>query len=126
MKELLLYNLENSKGAQIEQLCKELGIQFRDVLPQQYLEPVGALAGIKGIELTGIPFTGDPFRDEMLVFSGFDDASLRRFLDSYRLAGIAKVELKAGLTSHNVLWDSIQLRNELKSEHDELERGSGR
>lgn len=126
MKELLAYNLNNSKGAQIEQLCAALNIRLRNIKPEQYLEPVGAMAGIKGIELTGIPFTDVPFRDEMLIFVEFDDASLHGFLNSYRQAGIGKVELKAGLTPHNLLWNSIQLRNELKSEHDELEKESGR
>lgn len=126
MKELLLYNLNSSKGQQIKQLCTLLKIKFRSVQPEEYLEPVGALAGIKGIEPTGTPFTGASFTDEMLIFVNFDDPSLHQFLTRYRQEGIIKVELKAGLTPHNILWNSIQLRNELKSEHDELEKTAGR
>lgn len=122
MKEILLYNLDNEKGKQIKQLCTLLKIRFKTVAPEDYLEPIGSLAGIKEIEKINIPFTGTPFKDEMLVFVDFDDRSLRDFLSRYRQADIKKVELKAGLTPHNIIWNSIQLHNELKQEHDELEQ----
>lgn len=120
MGKILLYNLKNEKRQQIEQLCSFMKIDFEMIKPEEYLEPIGALAGIKGIEKAGIPYTDIPFTEELLLFAGFNDKSLHDFLTRYRQAGISKIDLKAGLTPHNLLWNSIQLRNELRQEHDEL------
>ncbi len=122
MEEILVYNLEGEKGKQIQQLCAEMKIRFKSIPAEQYGEPIGALAGIKGVEKTGIPFAGTPFQDEMLVFARFEDASLRNFLSRYYQAGIGKVSLKAGLTPYNVKWNSVELHDELKREHEELKK----
>ena len=124
MEGILLYNLDNAKGQQIKQLCTLLKIRFKSISPDMYAEPIGALAGIKGVEKNNTPFTALPFTDEILLFLNFTDEALWSFLSKYREAGIEKVELKAGLTPYNLTWDSVQLRNELKKEHDEIEQNS--
>lgn len=121
MEEVLLYNLNNKKGQQIKQLCTLLKIGFKTITPELYLETIGALAGIRGFEKTGVLNTSLAFTDEILLFVNFDDKTLHNFLSRYRQEGIEKVELKAGLTPYNIVWNSIQLRNELRSEHNELE-----
>lgn len=120
MEEILLYNLEGEKGKQIRQLCAEMKIRFQNISAGQYGEPIGALASGGGMEKTGIPFTGIPFQDEMMVFAGFEDDNLRNFLSRYYQAGIGKVSLKAALTPYNVKWNSAELHDELKREHEEL------
>lgn len=122
MEEILLYNLNNEKGRQIKELCTLLKIRFKSVLPADYLEPIGAIAGIRGIEKKNIPFSGQAFTDEMMVFKNFTDKVLEDFLRHYRQADIEKVDLKAGLTPFNLTWDSFQLRDELMREHEELSK----
>ena len=97
-------------------------IRFKAVLREDYLEPVGAIAGIKGIERKGLRFEGQAFADEMMVFKGFSDKALRGFLDRYRQAGIGKVDLKAGLTPYNIGWNSFELHDELMREHEEMQK----
>lgn len=120
MQQILLYNLEGTKAQQIKQLCTLQKIRFKSIAPEQYMETVGSLAGVTGMEKTNTPFTGTPFADEMLVFVNFSDESLWDFLSRYRKAGIEPIRLKAGLTPHNVTWNSIQLRDELMREHEEI------
>lgn len=122
MEEVLLYNLDNEKGKRIKELCALLKIRFKSVLRNDYLEPIGAIAGIKGVEHKNIPFDGQAFTDEMIVFKNFDDKTLEDFLRRYRQAGIEKVNLKAGLTPYNITWNSLQLRDELMREHEELSK----
>lgn len=122
MEEILLYNLEGEKGKQIRQLCAEMKIRFKSIPAGQYGEPIGALVCTERMEKTGIPFTGIPFQDEMILFAGFEDDRLRNFLSRYYQAGIGKVSLKAALTPYNVKWNSAELHNELKREHEELEK----
>ena len=58
--------------------------------------------------------------EEMLLFKGFPDKALVRFLRAYREAGLEKIELKASLTPHNAAWDSLRLYTELCQERDAL------
>ena len=58
MEEVLLYNLDNEKGNRIKQLCALMKIRFKSVSRVDYLEPIGAIAGIKGVERKNIPFKG--------------------------------------------------------------------
>ena len=122
MEEVLLYNLDNEKGNRIKQLCALMKIRFKSVSRVDYLEPIGAIAGIKGVERKNILFEGQAFTDEMIVFKNFSDKVLEDFLRRYRQSGIEKVALKAGLTPYNIVWNSFQLRDELMREHEEMSK----
>lgn len=114
MEEIFLYNLNNEKGKAVKQLCTLMKIRFKSVSREDYLEPIGAVTGIKGVERVNVPFDGQAFSDEIILFKNFSDEVLYNFLKRFRQAEIEKVELKAGLTPHNMVWNSIQLRDELK------------
>ncbi len=124
MEEILLYNLDDEKGQRIKQLCALMKIRFKSVVREDYLEPVGAVAGIKGVARRGLRFEGQAFADEMMVFKDFSDKALKRFLDRYRQAGIGKVDLKAGLTPYNIGWNAFELHDELLREHEEMQKMS--
>ena len=59
-------------------------------------------------------------RCHSLLFNGFDNQMLGDFLTEYRKAGIEKINLKATITPYNLSWNSLQLRDELNREHEEL------
>lgn len=122
MKKLLLYNLDNQKGREIECLCKKLNIEYKHIPAADYLEHIGTLAALSGFNRIGLPFTGIPFPDEIILFQNFDSSSLNLFLDKYRSAGIPSVPLKAGLTPTNIHWNSLQLHKELKNESRAMEQ----
>ena len=117
MKTLFLYNLNTPKGDAIRRLCRGMGIPVQEVPREAYLQPIGAVAGLPGFTRTAPPFAGAAFTDEMMLFCEFDDTALSRFLTRYREAGIERVNLKAGLTSQNIFWNSLQLHDELAEEH---------
>lgn len=123
-KTILVYNLEKEKGLRIRTLCKRKGIEIRAICPAQYLEPIGALAGIHEIEPLDLPYGGPAFSDEMLIFSGFSNDSLSDFLKAYRQEGIPAINLKATTTPYNLVWNSVQLHEELKREHEELTKNA--
>ena len=122
MEEVLLYNLDNEKGNRIKQLCALMKIRFKSVSRVDYLEPIGAIAGIKGVERKNIPFEGQAFTDEMIVFKNFSDKVLEDFLRRYRQSGIEKVALKAGLTPYNIVWNSFKISDELMRENEEMSK----
>ena len=119
-KSILMYNLDSEKGRKLKLLCLKNRIRIREIRPEQYLEPVGYLAGMKEISSDGKVYDGQGFDDEMLVFRGFDGQSLPAFLREMSRNKVERVALKAVLTPGNVNWDSIQLHEEIKKEHEAL------
>ena len=101
-------------------LCLKNRIRIREVRPEQYLEPVGYLAGMKEVSSSGNVYEGQGFEDEMLVFRGFDGQSLPAFLKEMARNKVERVALKAVITPDNVGWTSIQLHEEIKKEHEAL------
>ena len=117
MKRLLLYNLENEKGKQIEKICSSLHIGILHVKPEEYLEQIGSLAGYPGFTKKGTPLSQAVLTDEMILFCEFIPKEIYSMLDAFRKANIVSVDLKASLTQHNVHWNSLQLYQELLGEH---------
>lgn len=113
---VLFYNPDRETERSIALLCMQLKIKIRKVVPTQYHQPLGALLGMDETEaLPGI-YEGGGFPDQMLVFHGFNDGLLDRFLQEYRRARIPRIGLKAVVTPHNIHWDSIRLHQELMQE----------
>ena len=113
---VLFYNPDRETERSIAMLCMRLKIKIRKVVPAQYHQPLGALLGMDETEaLPGI-YEGGGFPDQMLVFHGFNDGLLDRFLQEYRRARIPRIGLKAVVTPHNIHWDSIRLHQELMQE----------
>lgn len=114
------YNLNSEKGRQIRMLCLKLGLKIRTVDSNQYLEPLGGLAGMPGYSLSGEQYTGEGFSDEMLLLKGFTNGLLDRFLQGFRSMKIESVALKAVLTDTNCGWNSLELHDELVKEHQAM------
>jgi len=125
MKEVLLYNLNNEKGKRIREVCASLSVSCCDITPADYLETIGALAGIVGYPRRHTP-AGPAFGEEMMIFCDFNSDDIYNFLSRSKAAGIAPVHLKAALTPHNVQWNSLQIREELLKEHAAMNGGSAK
>ena len=94
----------------------------RDITPAEYLETIGALAGLPGFMRRNLPASAPTFSDEMMLFCGFTGEDIYAFLAQYKAAGIAPVALKASLTPHNVQWNSLEIHAELCKEHEALKK----
>ena len=117
---LLLYNLNNDKGAKIRRMCLPLGIRARLVAPEEYTLPLGELA--EGAA-SAAPAPEDPFTDEMLLLVNCPGPLLDRFLQGFRRSKIPPVALKAVLTPTNRAWDSLSLHQELCREREAIRAG---
>ena len=121
---VLLYNLdEGEKARKIEMVLLKMKVKMKKVSTEQYLEPVGFLAGNKEIPSSGNIYEGEGFSEEMLVMKGFTSSRIDLLLKEFRKAGIAKVNLKAIVTEYNQNWTSLQLYRELKEEHEKMNAG---
>lgn len=116
-KKVLLFNVNAEKKTQIEDLCKSFDIQTITIAKEQYNQPLGVLAGIKGVAKSSLPYRGREFKMEMIVFYGVDSDALDKFLKKYRESGIEPINLKAVITFHNMFWSAKKLHSELLKEH---------
>ena len=117
---VFFYNLNSVKGRQIRMICLKLGLQIRNIDKEQYMEPIGGLAGVPGFALTGEAYTGEGFDDEMLLMKGFTNHLLDSFLREFRMLRLEPVALKAVLTESNCAWNSLELHDELVKEHQQM------
>lgn len=123
MKEtLLIYNINDKKTQNALQfLAVRMNIRVRLVKPEQYKMPLGLLAFGSARDQEEYLKTPDSnFEDAMLVFAGFSNQQLNDFLKQMAKNRIPSVPLKAVLTEHNAVWDSLALHDELVEEHTRM------
>lgn len=117
---VLSYSLPPEKAAALARLCEAEGVLHFCIPPRHYLLPISSLPVADGGPAGASPLDPPALPEEMLLFKGFPDKALVRFLRAYREAGLEKIELKASLTPHNAAWDSLRLYAELCQERDAL------
>lgn len=117
---VLLYNLNNPKGAKIRRMCLPLGLRTRLVEPSEYKLPLCELVEGKAPES---PWTGEVFTDELLLLVNCSGPLLDHFLQGFRRNKIPPVALKAVLTPTNGSWTSLELREELSKEREAIRQG---
>ena len=117
---VLLYNLDNPRGAKIRRLCLPLGLRTVLIPREAYGLPLGELAAGARPET---PYEGAGFDDEMLVLCDCPGRLLDLLLQSFRRNKVAPVHLKAVLTPTNRAWDSAALHAELCREREAIRAG---
>ena len=117
---VLLYNMNHEKARKLKMLMVRMGMRIRVVDKNDYAKPVGLLAGLKDITLENPDAEVLDFDDEMIIMRGFTNSRLDLFLQGMRREGIGKINYKAILTPTNARWNSWQLYQEIKKEHEEM------
>ena len=117
---VLLYNIDSEKGRKLSMLMLRMGMRARVVDKADYGKPVGLLAGLKDVTVEDPDAEVSDFSDEMMVMRGFTERRLDLFLQSMRREGIERIDYKAILTPVNSRWNSWQLYQELKKEHEQM------
>lgn len=123
MKEtILLYNITDKKIRSVLQLLSvKMKFRLRTVEPSQYKMPLGLLAFGSAEDQKEYLIDEPPaFDDAMLFFAGFSSGQLNQVLAQMARHKVSKVALKAAMTEHNAVWDSLQLHRELTEEHAAL------
>ena len=117
---VLLYNIDSEKGRKLRMLMLRMGMRARVVDKADYGKPVGLLAGLKDVTVEDPDGEVSDFSEEMMVMRGFTERRLDLFLQSMRREGIERIDYKAILTPVNSRWNSCQLYQELKKEHEQM------
>ncbi len=119
MKEtVLLYNFRDSERlGQVKRALLPLGLRLKLVKKEEYLHPLGYLAGEKDMEPASEVYEGEEFEKEMMVMAGLSSSRVDAVILSLRKAGAGRIDYKAVLTPTNRTWDSVRLYGEISREH---------
>lgn len=113
---ILLYEVEHLPGWPALQAAMAIKKQtWRLVQPDEYHLTLGELAA--GVS-AGPSLPGAPLPEPMMVLCGLQGPALSQFLDLMRSMGAPSIALKAMLTPVNQNWNSRQLYQELRQEHE--------
>lgn len=119
-KELvLLYRLEQEKekGAQIIGILEQFSIPYRQITEDMLGQTLGWCASEAGYNKLEEPYRGEPFPQEVMVFSGISGKRLEQLLAALKTIPAGSVALKAVVTPHNKSWPVCALFAELSKEH---------
>lgn len=122
MATVLLFNFtDKSRLDKILRAALLLKIRIKKVKMEDYLQPVGYLAGKKDIAPAQEKYDGPELEDEMLFMADMTSTQIDGLLQTFRKVGIS-IKLKAVLTENNQHWNALELFKELKSENEALSK----
>ena len=91
-------------------------VMVKAVEPEDYLQPVGFLAGDKTLAQTEERYQGRELERPMLLMAGLGGGRMDQVLFALHKAGIS-IGYKAALTPTNRTWTVLRLYEEIKEEH---------
>lgn len=121
----LLYNLNHTeRGNKVKFLFVKMGVRIKNVSKEEYLQKIGALVGMEGMERSEPSYEGEGFSEEMIVLYNFSDRQINDMLRLFRDKDMPKIGLKAAVTETNSKWNSLELYEEIKKEHEQMSKKS--
>lgn len=118
----LFYNFSEERIKKARFALLPLKIKTKTVSKSEYNQPLGYLAGIKGIEPVETEFDGTGFDEEMIVMHNFTSKTVDNLIKALNKCGVGRVPLKAVITPTNKDWNSVQLFDAVKADFEEMSK----
>lgn len=124
MKEtILLFHFSNKdRRNKLTRALLPLRMKIREVAREDYLQPVGYLAGEKEIAPVEEIYMGEELEGEMILMAGLSSGQVDMVLKAIHKSGIGPVPYKAVLTASNQEWNAVKLFEEIRSEHEQMRK----
>ena len=120
---VLLVNFQDKKQLrEIQMMLLTVKLRMRMVSREEYLQTLGYLAGVKGMEAGQETYEGEELGREMMVFAGVTEEHLNQMLFLMKKGGVKPVDYKAVLTDTNKDWNILQLYKEISQEHEAMKQ----
>lgn len=120
-KQILLYNIKDKKRAlDIRRVLMPLKIRIKQVAPSDFGQPIGYLADLDGFEACEDLSEDFSFDEEMMIMVGLTSFEIDQVIKGFHKRRIAGIPLKAILTDENQKWNSKNLYENLKEEHQKM------
>ena len=124
-KILLFHMTEEEVLAKIQMACLMGRLGAKVIDKKDYLQTVGYLAGVAGMESKEIVYDGPEMEEPMMILC-MSSARIDQVLAAFRQLGVPRIAYKAMLTPTNSTWTPLALYEELKREHEEFQKRSGK
>ncbi|HWT26785.1 MAG TPA: DUF3783 domain-containing protein [Mobilitalea sp.] len=122
---VLLFNIyEKERCESITRALLPLGIRIKKINKEDYLQPVGYLAGIKSINPIEDIYDGKELEGEMLFMANMGSRDVDNLIIAFRKSKLSPVSHKAVLTESNQYWNALQLFDELHKEYSHFHQPS--
>lgn len=118
---LLFHFSDKDRRNKLTRALLPLRMKVREVKREDYLQPLGYLAGNKEILPNEEVYTGEEPEEEMLLMAGLSSQRVDMVLKAIRKSGIGMIPYKAVLTPSNQNWNALKLLEELKAEHEKMQ-----
>ncbi|MCH5297524.1 MAG: DUF3783 domain-containing protein [Ruminococcus sp.] len=118
----LFYNFSEERMRKARFALLPLKIKTKIVSKSEYNQPLGYIAGIKGIEPVETEFDGTGFDEEMIVMHNFTSKTVDILIKALNKCGVGRVPLKAVITPTNKDWNSVQLFEAVKADFEEMSK----
>lgn len=126
LRTILAYNFTAERLQMLKMVALLCKAQVKAVAREDMLQPVGYLAGVKGVEAVGEKYSGAEATEEMIFLCGFDRPILDKLLVAIKKSKLKRIELKAMLTPHNAGWSGVELLKEISEEHEYMKKTGGK
>ena len=108
--------MDEEKIGKLRDAASMLGVETKQVAPEDTHYTVGYLAGIDGYE--AVKAEGDtPAEQEFLLMCGFSRMQFEAFMNFFKKRKISPVALKAMMTETNRDWVFSKLVEAVEEEH---------
>ena len=120
---LLFHFSEKDRRIKLTKALLPLRMRIKEVAKEDYLQPIGYLAGNKEISPVETKYEGDELEGELLLMAGLSGSQVDMVLKAIRKSGAGPIPYKAVLTPSNQNWDALKLFQEIKAEHEQMGNG---
>ena len=122
MEQILLFQVPETNAVKIKRFAGTLHIRTSIVMPEDYRQTLGCLAG-KSAHKTNELFQGTPPEESLLLFCDLSEKHLNQMLGKIRKEGI-EIDYKAVLTPSNQNWNVLWMYGEMEREKKQYELSS--
>ncbi|EOS25616.1 hypothetical protein C806_01743 [Lachnospiraceae bacterium 3-1] len=117
---LLFHFSDKDRKNRLTRALLPLRMKIREVVKEDYLQPVGYLAGKKEISPLEESYQGEELEGEMILMAGLSGGQVDMVLKAIRKSGVGPIPYKAVLTASNQEWNVLKLFQEIKAEHEQM------
>lgn len=117
-KQVLLYHFQEQDITAIKLNLMPVKYSVKEIKISEYNQPVGALAGLKNMELSAEEYGGEDIEREFILICGAEQHDFNRLLAALKKNPVSAKAVKAVLTETNQTWTSIELIKEVFAEHE--------
>lgn len=119
---VLLFNFNNpTRSTKTTAALLPLGLKIKKIKKEDYLQPIGYLAGKEDIEPVEEVYAGEELSDEMMILVNLSSKQIDQVILGLKKTGVGKIKYKAVLTATNQNWTTKALFDELCEEHEMMQ-----